>query len=70
MTLVNKTVVVTGAASGIGHATALRFSRQGARVALCDLNAAELAHVATTISQAGGEARIVELNASSLILRH
>jgi 2,3-dihydro-2,3-dihydroxybenzoate dehydrogenase len=65
MTFVNKTVLVTGAASGIGRATALRFSRQGARLALCDLNAAGLASVATTVRQAGGEVRSVELDVSN-----
>jgi NAD(P)-dependent dehydrogenase (short-subunit alcohol dehydrogenase family) len=31
-----KVVIVTGAASGIGEATARRFSSEGARVALVD----------------------------------
>jgi 2,3-dihydro-2,3-dihydroxybenzoate dehydrogenase len=65
MTFVNKAVVVTGAASGIGRATALGFSRQGARVALCDLHAAGLANVATTIQQAGGTTRVFELDVSN-----
>jgi 2,3-dihydro-2,3-dihydroxybenzoate dehydrogenase len=65
MSFVNKAVVVTGAASGIGRATALGFSRQGARVALCDLNATGLATVASTIRQAGGEARVVELDVAN-----
>ena len=33
-----KVVIVTGAASGIGEATARRFSSEGACVALVDLN--------------------------------
>jgi meso-butanediol dehydrogenase/(S,S)-butanediol dehydrogenase/diacetyl reductase len=36
--LANKVAVVTGAASGIGLATARRFAREGARLVLADLN--------------------------------
>lgn len=38
MELHNKTVVVTGGASGLGGATAERFARAGANVAIFDLN--------------------------------
>ena len=34
----NKVAVITGAASGIGRATALRFAREGAKVVVADLN--------------------------------
>ncbi|MCB0989535.1 MAG: SDR family NAD(P)-dependent oxidoreductase [Acidimicrobiales bacterium] len=33
-----KTVVVTGAASGIGRSTAVGFNRDGATVVACDIN--------------------------------
>lgn len=36
--LENKTALVTGAAKGIGRATALRFSEEGARVIACDID--------------------------------
>ena len=49
MTEGGRVAAVTGAASGIGRATALALSRRGARVALCDRNAAGLAEVAKTI---------------------
>jgi 3-hydroxyacyl-CoA dehydrogenase / 3-hydroxy-2-methylbutyryl-CoA dehydrogenase len=37
MSLANRVAIVTGAASGLGRATATRFVKQGARVVLCDL---------------------------------
>ena len=59
-----RVVAVTGAASGIGRATALVFSRQGARVALLDRNAAGLADTAKRVAEAGGQARVVEVDVS------
>ena len=62
MTFVNKVIVVTGAASGIGRATALAFSRQGARLALCDQNATGLLETAATMHRAGREVQTYELD--------
>src|SRR5262245_27897188 len=59
-----KVVAVTGAASGIGRATALAFARQGARVAVCDRDGRGLAAAADGVGQAGGQARVVELDVS------
>jgi NAD(P)-dependent dehydrogenase (short-subunit alcohol dehydrogenase family) len=53
---------VTGAASGIGRATALALGRQRMRVALCDRNA--LGGVARAVQDEGGDARVVELDVS------
>ncbi|MET8619364.1 SDR family NAD(P)-dependent oxidoreductase [Streptomyces albidoflavus] len=50
------TAFVTGAASGIGRATALAFARAGARVALVDLSADGLRQTARLVEAAGGEA--------------
>jgi len=47
--------VVTGAASGMGRATAFLFADEGARLALIDINGDALAEVAATIEAAGGE---------------
>jgi NAD(P)-dependent dehydrogenase (short-subunit alcohol dehydrogenase family) len=39
MQLKDQAVIVTGGASGLGAATARRLAKEGARVAVCDLNA-------------------------------
>jgi len=51
--------LVTGASSGIGRLLALRFARDGARVALVARREAALAELAEEIRRAGGEALVV-----------
>ncbi|MEU6375133.1 SDR family oxidoreductase [Streptomyces sp. NPDC046909] len=46
----------TGAASGIGRATAVAFARAGADVALADLSEAGLKETARLVEEAGGQA--------------
>ena len=50
-------VLVTGAASGMGRATARLFGEEGAHVAVTDVNAAGAEAVAGEILAAGGSAR-------------
>lgn len=50
-----RTAVVTGAASGIGRAAALRFAGLGMRVALADANAAGLAETLRAMPASAGE---------------
>jgi len=56
MRLQGKVSIITGAAQGIGQATALKFAREGAKVAVCDINDAAVASTVELIKAAGGEA--------------
>ena len=48
-----KSVVVTGAASGIGRETALAFARRGARLSLCDIDGEGLSRVRGELESLG-----------------
>jgi 3-oxoacyl-[acyl-carrier protein] reductase len=56
MRLQDKVAIITGAGRGIGHATALKFGREGAKVAACDINADLAQEAACQVVAEGGEA--------------
>ena len=56
MRVQDKVVIVTGAGRGIGKETALLMAREGARVVVCDRDAASVDAVAKAIEAAGGQA--------------
>src|SRR5690349_11632716 len=56
--------IITGAASGMGRATALIFAREGARVAAVDMNGNGVEQVVGDIEKAGGTAHAWRLDVS------
>ncbi len=52
----NKVAIVTGAASGIGRASAILFAREGARLVIVDQNGEGLAETAKLVAKDGGSA--------------
>ena len=60
-----KVAIVTGAASGIGRASAILFAREGARVLAVDKNTEGLRETADSIMGAGGTAETCAADASS-----
>jgi len=55
--LQGRVALVTGGASGIGRATALRMAEEGALLLVADLDGDGAARTAAAITQAGGQAR-------------
>ena len=60
-----KTIVITGAASGIGHATALIFAREGANVVCADINEASARRTAAAVNAKGSQALALKVDVTS-----
>jgi len=56
MRLADKVSIITGAGRGIGHATALKFAREGARVIVCDVDRLTVDQTVAAIREMGGDA--------------
>jgi len=63
--MVGRVAIVTGAASGIGKATAQRLGDEGAKVALADVNEPESTQVTDAIRARGGQALALRLDVTS-----
>jgi NAD(P)-dependent dehydrogenase (short-subunit alcohol dehydrogenase family) len=65
MLLAGKVAIVTGAAQGIGRACAERLAKEGAKVAVCDVNADGGAAVAKAIVDGGAQAAFIRCDVAS-----
>jgi NAD(P)-dependent dehydrogenase (short-subunit alcohol dehydrogenase family) len=64
MRLQDKIAIITGAASGIGRATALRFTQEGAKVVVADINEEGGQACVDEITANGGQAAFVKTDVS------
>ncbi|MFZ0237985.1 MAG: SDR family oxidoreductase [Xanthobacteraceae bacterium] len=60
-----KTILITGAASGIGRATALIFAREGANVVCADINEQGARDTAAAVNGAGSQALALKTDVTS-----
>ncbi len=65
--LAGKVAIVTGGASGIGKATALKFAQEGANIAIWDVNAEKGATVTAELEALGVKAKFYSVNTTSLV---
>jgi NAD(P)-dependent dehydrogenase (short-subunit alcohol dehydrogenase family) len=59
MRLAGKAAIVTGAASGIGRATAIRFAQEGAQIVVADINPVDGQATVEQIKRKGGQATFI-----------
>lgn len=62
--LEGKIALITGGSTGIGRATAQIFAREGAKVAVADVNVEGAQQTAQLITDAGGEAIFIKTDVS------
>lgn len=71
MRLENKVAIVTGAAQGMGFATAKIFTQQGAKVAMVDVNTEKLLQAGQVVESLGAKPLMLDIDISdSTAVRH
>lgn len=61
----DKVALITGAASGIGRASALVFAREGAKLVLADVNEKDGEEISGRVKEGGGESIFIKCDVSS-----
>ncbi len=64
MKLTGTVAIITGASRGLGHSVAMRFVREGAKVAICSRTPIGIEEVARDLRRAGGEVLAVKADVS------
>ncbi|MGD0026751.1 MAG: SDR family NAD(P)-dependent oxidoreductase [Xanthobacteraceae bacterium] len=62
MKLDGKAALITGAATGVGRASAILFAKEGAKVAVADINEKDALETVQIIKKAGGDAFFVSVD--------
>lgn len=65
MKLKNKTAVVTGAGSGIGKEIALLYAKEGANIAIADINIEQATETSEEIRKKGGKAMAITMDVTN-----
>ena len=63
--LKDRVAMITGAASGMGRATAVMFAKHGAKILVADINDTEGQRTVETVKNIGGDAHFVHTDVSS-----
>ncbi len=61
----NKVAIITGAASGIGQMTAIRFAQEGAKITICDINVEGLEETRRKVVETGADCLVTTVNVRS-----
>jgi NAD(P)-dependent dehydrogenase (short-subunit alcohol dehydrogenase family) len=65
MQLENKTAIITGAGSGVGRASALRFAEEGARVVVADIDLDRATETVQLVEKEGGAATAAQVDVAA-----